>query len=155
MNKKILILLLILILFGIFFISNDVIANNEISQDNIKKIEEEAQICRDKGIAMHNCNYEAINKYQIEIEKILKKFKNKLTQSQYEKLTISQKKWEDFAKANNDLYNEIYDIIPATIVYLFGSQQKKQIYENRLKELAELYREYNMLLKDYDARKYY
>ena len=155
MNKKILILLLILILFGIFFISNDVIANNEISQDNIKKIEEEAQICLDKGIAMHNCNYEAINKYQIEIEKILKKFKNKLTQSQYEKLTISQKKWEDFAKANNDLYNEIYDIIPATIVYLFGSQQKKQIYENRLKELAELYREYNMLLKDYDARKYY
>ena len=131
------------------------IANNEISQDNIKRIEEKTQICLNKGMAMYNCNYEAINEYKIEIEKILKKFKNKLTQSQYKKLLVSQQKWEEFTKANNELYNEIYDVIPATIVYLFGSQHKKQIYENRLKELIELYNQYNILLKDYEAKKYY
>lgn len=131
------------------------IANNEISQDNIKRIEEKTQICLNKGMAMHNCNYEAVNEYKIEIEKILKKFKNKLTQSQYKKLLASQQKWEEFTKANNELYNEIYDVIPATIVYLFGSQYKKQIYENRLKELIELYNQYNILLKDYEAKKYY
>ena len=68
---------------------------------------------------------------------------------------ISQQKWEEFAKANNELYSEIYDTIPATIVHLFGSQYKKQIYENRLKELIELYNEYNVLLNEYDAKKYY
>ncbi|MBQ8635686.1 hypothetical protein IJ425_06000 [bacterium] len=155
MNKKFLILLLILVLIVSFFAAHKSIANNEISQDNIKKIEEETQACLDKGITMHNCNYDAINKYGIEIEKILKKFKNKLSQSQYKKLLISQQKWEEFAKANNELYSEIYDTIPATIVHLFGSQYKKQIYENRLKELIELYNEYNVLLNEYDAKKYY
>ena len=155
MNKKFLILSLMLILLTFCFVVHKSIANNEISKDNIKKIEEETQICLDKGFAMQNCNYEAINKYKIEIEKILKKFKNKLSQSQYEKLLVSQKKWEEFAKANNELYNEIYDVIPATIMHLFGSQYKKQIYENRLKELYELYNECSTTLKEYSSNNHY
>lgn len=151
--KKIIFLSLISIAAILF--NNKTIASNEINQDNIKKIEKETQLCLDKGIAMHNCNYEAIYKYEIEIEKTIKKLKKKLTQSQYEKLSISQKKWEEFAKANNKLYSETFDVIPATIVYLFSSHYKKQIYENRLKELIEFSNEYNTLLKDYDAKNYY
>ena len=153
--KKRIFLRLILIAVIVILNDNKTIASNKINQDNIKKIEKETQLCLDKGIAMHNCNYKAINKYEIEIEKTIKKLKKKLTQSQYEKLSISQKKWEEFAKANNKLYSETFDVIPATIVYLFSSQYKKQIYENRLKELIEFSNEYNTLLKDYSAKNYY
>ena len=153
--KRIVPIFLVLILISLGFIANKTIASDKISQDNIKKIEQETQICLNKGIAMHNCNYEAINKYEIEIKKVIKKLKNKLSQSQYKKLLVSQQKWEEFAKANNELYSDIFDIIPATIVHLFGSSYKKQVYENRFNELVELYNEYNILLKDYEARKYY
>ena len=150
MNRKILILIPILI--TTFLLANQTFANNA---DNITKIEKETQNCLNKGIAMQNCNYKAIEKYQIEIEKTIKKLKKKLTQSQYEKLINSQNKWEEFANANNELYINIFDTIPASVVQLYGSEYKKEIYKNRTKELIELYDEYNNLLKEYRAKKYY
>ena len=150
MNRKILILIPILI--STFLFANQTFANNA---DNITKIEKETQNCLNKGIAMQNCNYKAIEKYQIEIEKTIKKLKKKLTQSQYEKLINSQNKWEEFANANNELYINIFDTIPASVVQLYGSEYKKEIYKNRTKELIELYDEYNNLLKEYRAKKYY
>ncbi len=41
MNRKFFVLLFILILIGAGFIANKTIANDKISQDNIKKIEKE------------------------------------------------------------------------------------------------------------------
>jgi len=124
-------------------------ANSKAIKEELIKIEQETQLCLDKGIGMINCNYNATEKYNIEIEKILKKLKSVLTQSQYKKLIASQEKWNEFKESNLELYSEIFDSSYIKDVQLFGSEFKKRIFKNQAQELFKLYNEYLFIKKEY------
>lgn len=136
----------------LFFTLNDVCAK---SIADLSRIEIQTQACLDKGISMPNCNYTAISMYKKEIENLLKKLKVVLTQSQYKKIIKVQDDWEQFANNNIGLYEDIFDIVPARDVQLFGSEFKKNMYKNRCVELMELYSEYIFIAKQYKAKDYY
>ena len=123
--------------------------NLQVNANNFNEIEIENQKCLDSGYNMPNCNYIAIQKYEIEIENILKKFKKVLNETQYLKIDKSQKKWIDYKKNQYDLYEEIFDTVPAQIMHLIGTGYKKQIVKNRAEELFDLYKTYMYLEEEY------
>ena len=113
MNKKFLILLLTLVLIVFFFAAHKSVANNEISQDNIKKIEEEEKDCINKNFEtdydMMQCSIIAMKKYNLEIEKVLKNSKKLFSKEQYEQMLKAQAKWEEFMKENNLLLEMTFE----------------------------------------------
>ena len=123
--------------------------NLQVSANGFDEIEIENQKCLDSGYNMPNCNYVSIQKYEIEIENILKKFKKVLNETQYLKIDKSQKKWIDYKKNQYDLYEEIFDTVPAQIMHLIGTGYKKQIVKNRAEELFDLYKTHMFLKEEY------
>lgn len=115
---------------------------------NIKKIEEETQSCLDEGFAMPECCNDAMDKYNTEIEKTLKNLEKILSQSQYEKLTISQNKWTEFINSNNELHENTLKTCRASIPVLISTCSEMRIVKNRLEDLNSIYETYKEFKED-------
>ena len=111
--KRIVPIFLVLILISLGFIADKTIANDKISQDNIKKIEKEEKECISKNYEtdydMMQCSIVAMKKYNAEIEKVLKSSKKLFSKEQYNQMLKSQAKWEEFMKENNLFLEMIYE----------------------------------------------
>lgn len=149
MNKKFLILLLILVLIVSFFAVHKSIANTEISQDNIKKIEEEEKDCINKNFEtdydMMQCSIIAMEKYSLEIEKVLKSSKKLFSKEQYEQMLKAQAKWEEFMEENNLLLEMTYEKdCPPYLPCLTAQGEKSDYTKNRAVELIGFYNIYKL-----------
>lgn len=139
--KKIVVILAFLLLQIAF-------AKTQNPTNVFEKIDSETQACLDTGMGMTNCEYGAIDKYEIEIEKLLKKFKKVFSQSQYDELIKTQKLWDGFYKQNNALLNNTLGDTDATLIHLISVGQSLNAIKNRAIELNKLYELYSSFKKD-------
>ena len=127
-----------LLLIFLFFI-----AFQTVNADIILDIDKERQICLDTNFQsdyiMAQCNHKAIEKYNAEINILLKKIETKLTKEQYSDLIKSQSKWESFIKSDNLLLNNTLENKLYFEPYLISSNIKFQNYKQRYEELSIIY----------------
>ena len=118
-----------------------IIQNCFANQENI--IDTERQNCLDTNFqsdySMAQCNYKAIEKYNNEIQELLKKLKNSLTKSQYYKLKKSQNQWDKYTEKNNALFESTLENKSYFEPYLLSSGIKFESYKQRYNELFIIY----------------
>ena len=88
---------------------------------------------------MSQCVYDSIDDWEKEINKYLSLSKKVMTKEQYESLQISQKKWNEYKKAQWDLYNVTYGSKLGTIFININAEDKVSIIEQRANELRGFY----------------
>jgi len=112
----------------------------EISQ----YIDNEKQKCLDTNFqsdyTMAQCNYDAILKYNNEMQKLMQKLKKILTKAQYSALTASQYQWELYIKNDNKLLANTLESKFYFEPYLISSEIKFQNYKQRYQELSDIYK---------------
>lgn len=155
MKKKIIVFLSlsILVLSSYCLITNKTNAVDEISQENIKKIEEEEKKCIDENnqtnAGMINCTDVTSQKYEKEIEKVLKASKKMLTKEEYEQLLKTQEKWEEFIREEYALIDMIYEKPNSPRTHYFIAMGVKDAHiEQRAKKLVSFYLTYNLTKDD-------
>ena len=118
--------------------------------DIVENIDKERQNCFEinfqSDYTMTQCNYVAIEKYDNEIQKLLKNLKKTLTKSQYKLLLMSQKYWDTFIKNDNTLLENTLENKFYFEPNLISSNIKFENYKQHCQELNDLY-EYLKILK--------
>ena len=115
-----------------------------ISHSNIpKKIDDEFNSCLEKeDITYHQmlqCTIEGKNKYNIEIEKTVKKLKKVLSDEQYSKLIKSQQKWQEFYEQDNSFLDSTFgDNYPPYMPITISENYKLLNAKYRLEQLYEI-----------------
>ena len=116
-----------------------------ISHSNIpKKIDDEFNSCLEKeDITYHQmlqCTIEGKNKYNIEIEKMVKKLKKVLSDEQYSKLIKSQQKWQEFYEQDNSFLDSTFgDNYPPYMPITISENYKLLNAKYRLEQLYEMF----------------
>lgn len=128
----------------LIFISFLFIFFNQYSiASTIEKIEIERENCLSKNYhtdyTMAKCNYEAIEKCDIQINKLLKKIKRNIDKNNQHSLSASQSKWDEFINQDNFLLENLLENDKYFERYLISSQIKYQNKKHRLEELLILY----------------
>ena len=130
--KKVVIISLLFIFFNQYSIANV-----------IDKIEVERQNCLNVNFhsdyTMAKCNYEAIEKCNVEINRVLKKIKKNIEKNKQQSLSASQLKWNEFINQDNLLLEKLLENDKYFEQYLISSQIKYQNKKYRLEELITLY----------------
>ncbi len=107
--------------------------------DIVDKIENQRQDCFSKNYKsdynMAKCNYDAIEKCNKEIKKVLKKIKNNTTEHQYSSLLTSQSAWNNFREQNNRALSDILENKIYFEPFLVSSNMKYLNVKYRLQEL--------------------
>ena len=109
----------------------------------IDKIEADRQICLNTNYSsdytMAKCNYEAIEKCDVKINKLLKKINKNIDKNNQLSLSTSQLKWEEFVNQDNILLENLLEKDIHFEPYLVSSEIKYQNKKYRLEELLILY----------------
>ena len=115
-----------------------------ISHPNIpKKIDDEFNSCLEKEdityYQMLQCTIEGKNKYNIEIEKTVKKLKKVLSDEQYSELIKSQQKWQEFYEQDNSFLDSTFgDNYPPYMPITISENYKLLNAKYRLEQLYEM-----------------
>ena len=148
--KKIILLIAVIVLCAAPFCfsqTRDLIKEKvrNISHPNIpKKIDDELNSClEDENITYHKmlqCTIEGKNKYNIEIEKMVKKLKKVLSDEQYSELIKSQQKWQEFYEQDNSFLDSTFgDNYPPYMPITISENYKLLNAKYRLEQLYEIF----------------
>ena len=128
---------------------NETISNIDINKDkNLKssyaesfdiKLQECMKSCNYTTACMNNCTYEAIPKWEKEIDKNIMLLEKIMNKEQIELLHDSQKKWITYKDAQQKLNDNTIGTMMGTLYTNILAADQKYIIEHRAKELDELY----------------
>lgn len=124
-----------------------VTSNNYSNANIIETIENEKKQCLNTNYLndyfMSQCNYKAIEKYDKEIDEIIKKLEKNIGRKQYSLLVQSQNKWDKFIQDDNFLLKNLYEKDNSLEKELIISSIQCQNKKYRLEELLILYHSIN------------
>lgn len=103
------------------------------------ELQECMKSCNYTTACMNNCTYEAIPKWENEIDKNINMLERIMNKEQTELLLDSQKKWIIYKDAQQKLNSEIIGSMIGTMYTNILAADQKYIIEHRAKELGELY----------------
>ncbi|MBE7705082.1 MAG: DUF1311 domain-containing protein [Cyanobacteria bacterium SIG29] len=129
----------------IFFIL--VTSNHYSNASIIETIESERKQCLNTNYLndylMSQCNYKAIEKYDKEIDGIIRKLVKNIDRKQCSLLVQSQNKWDKFIQDDNFLLKNLYEKDNSLEKELIISSIQCQNKKYRLEELLILYHSIN------------
>ncbi len=141
--KKVWILLPLVIATVIFIQQTVAKVDNEHEQAALKKIEKETQECIDTNYQtdyqMMQCVIKGTEKYNIEIQKILQKFKKVLSESQYNDLIKAEEKWGEFIELNNTMLENTFKPCPPYLPCLTVVDSKYEYTKHHAEDLVGNY----------------
>ena len=129
--KKFIVILIILILTDNYSFAN---AIDDIESNRLNCLNTNNQ----SDFVMAECNYQAINLYNKEINKELKLLKKILTKDKYKLLSESNESWEVYIKNNNLLLKNLFENQNYAEPYLISSSIKCQNSKQYLEKLITI-----------------
>ena len=129
--KKFIVILIILISTDNYSFAN---AIDDIESNRLNCLNTNNQ----SDFVMAECNYQAINLYNKEINKELKLLKKILTKDKYKLLSESNESWEVYIKNNNLLLKNLFENQNYAEPYLISSSIKCQNSKQYLEKLITI-----------------
>ncbi len=127
----------LIIVFIIFILTNNYSFSNAI--DDIERTRLNCMHTNNQSdFVMAECNYQAINLYNKEINKELKLLKKILTRDKYKLLSKSNESWEAYINNNNLLLKNLFENQNYAEPHLISSSIKCQNLKQYLEELITI-----------------